>query len=659
MNQDILQELIRNPQDIFKLHKKNATSSTENSVSDENIFNELTKRIINPIVKNYSVLDELYTDGLDSSQVFGQTKMVLEGIGSKLLGEEIPRVKELIGEEEDSEEEENSEEDQSGEEIDGEEVEREGEVSEDSQSEGEDEDEQDEQDEEEEDEEEKFSDDGETLVGGDEEEHDDEEQQNDSDTEVKHKKDAFGLNDGFFDLDEYKKQVLALENQDVEGGDDDDEEIDYFGSLSDAEDEEEEDQMDYYDDFYDKPGKDVKTKLKDRASKEEEQEEEEDGYSEGEFADEEYDNAINSARLDLFAETDDRQKQASKGGEENLSSYEKQQLALQREIEKLEAELVADKKWTLKGEVTSNDRPKESLLEQLDTSELLFDRTAKPVPTITQEVTETIEDLIRKRIKNDEFDDLPRRIVQDLSKFHQGPKADVSQQKSSKSLAELYEDEYNQVDAQQEELDDAVKKQHEEISELFTKVTHKLDALCSAHFIPKPHEVKNIEIKVTDASAPATSVSASIDMEGGGDAQPLSVSSESKLAPQEIYKIGDDAVKGQGVKGKSELQLKSGLSYSKDELNREEKQRLRRANKRKKSKQFNDREEYKRQKLRQQAPVGDKRTNGNGKGRPSEVVDTLSKAKNISVIGQKGELRDVKGNLKKNNGPTTGNKLKL
>lgn len=651
MSQDILQEFIRNPQDIFKLHKKNAASSTENSVSDENIFNELTKRIINPIVKNYSVLDELYTDGLDSSQVFGQTKMVLEGIGSKLLGEEIPHVREMIGQEEDSEE------DQSGEEIDGEEVDRE--ASEDSEAEvsvesNEEEGSEDEQDEQEEDGEGKFSDDGETLVGGDDD--NDEEQQDDSDTEVKHKKDAFGLNDGFFDLDEYKKQVLALENQDVEGGDDDDEEIDYFGSLSDEEDQEEEDQMDYYDDFYDKPGKDVKTNLKDRGSKEEEQEEEEDGYSEGEFADEDYDNAINSARLDLFAETDDRQKQASRGGE-NLSSYEKQQLALQREIEKLEAELVADKKWTLKGEVTSNDRPKESLLEQLDASELLFDRTAKPVPTITQEVTETIEDLIRKRIKNDEFDDLPRRIVQDLSKFHQGPKADVSQQKSSKSLAELYEDEYNQVDAQQEELDDAVKKQHEEISELFTKVTHKLDALCSAHFIPKPHEVKNIEVKVTDASAPATSVSASIDMEGGGDAQPLSVSSESKLAPQEIYKIGDDAVKGQGVKGKSEVQLKSGLSYSKDELNREEKQRLRRANKRKKSKQFNDREEYKRQKLRQQTPVGDKRTNG--KGRPSEVVDTLSKAKNISVIGQKGELRDVKGNLKKNNGPTTGNKLKL
>ena len=97
MSQDIIQNLIHNPQDIFKLHN--------DGESDTNIFNDLTKSILNPIVKNYSVLDELYTDGLDSSQVFGQTKMVLDGIGSKLLGEDIPQVREMIGEIDISEEE--------------------------------------------------------------------------------------------------------------------------------------------------------------------------------------------------------------------------------------------------------------------------------------------------------------------------------------------------------------------------------------------------------------------------------------------------------------------------------------------------------------------------------------------------------------------------
>ena len=64
--------------------------------------------------------------------------------------------------------------------------------------------------------------------------------------------------------------------------------------------------------------------------------------------------------------------------------------------------------------------------------------------------------------------------------------------------------------------------------------------LCSAHFIPKPHQAKTIDIKVTD----------SISME---DAQPLHVSNESRLAPQEIYKIGDDEAKGDGVKGKTQV----------------------------------------------------------------------------------------------------------
>ena len=234
---------------------------------------------------------------------------------------------------------------------------------------------------------------------------------------------------------------------------------------------------------------------------------------------------------------------------------------------------------------------------------------------ITEESTQTLEDLIRKRIKEDDFNDLPRRIITDISKFHKTPRAEVSEQKSSKSLAELYEDEYNHVDAQQESINEEVKKQHDEISELFTKVTHKLDALCSAHFIPKPHQAKTIDIKVTD----------SISME---DAQPLHVSNESRLAPQEIYKIGDDEAKGDGVKGKTQVQLKSGLSYSKDELSREDKQRLRRASKRKKAKTFNQRQETKRQKK-------------------DGVVDTLVGAKNLTVIGNKGEMRDIKGNLKR------------
>ena len=665
-----LQELIQKPQDIFKLKLK--VKLQDDSLEGEsctNLFNELTKTIINPLVNKYSVLDELYIDGLDSTQVFGQTKIVLDGIGRRLLTEDIPQIKEKL---QDDDREEGDEEGGNGEESE-EESEAEfgkiqkpeleefddDEVSEDSQEYPSDEEEEEEDGEEEE--EDGDGDEVETLVGKDDHEKGvgigtDSEGDDGEDTDVSQgdgkevQKDTFGLNDGFFDIDQYNKQVLAMEKEDNfdDEDEDDEEEIDYFASLSDEGDGDdengEEEQMDYYDDFYDKPGKFQNKLNKGRKSKQEDDDDDEDDddgeVSEYDFGDEEYDKAIDSARLDLFAD-ESSSKPPKNNKTENLSSFEKQQRALQQEIAKLEAELVADKKWTLKGEVTSNERPKESLLEE---NELAFDRTAKPVPTITEEVTESIEDLIRKRIKEDDFNDLPRRIVQDLSRFHKGPQAEVSEQKSTRTLAELYEDEYNQVDAQQEQLNEEEKRQHDEISELFMTVTHKLDALCSAHFIPKPHEKKNIEIKVTDASAP------SISME---DAQPLHISNEAQLAPQEIYKIGDDAVKGDGVKGKSEVQLKSGLSYSKDEIDRDEKQRLRRANKRKKAKNFREREEYKRQRTMQEPKSKERRT---GAG---EVIDTLSRAKNVTVIGKKGELRDAKGNLKKSNAPQTSTNFKL
>ncbi|KGQ89839.1 U3 small nucleolar RNA-associated protein MPP10 [Candida albicans P94015] len=547
MTQATLQTIYDRPYEIFK--------------TDGEFFNKLVKSFIDPLAKKYSVLDEIYIDGLDSSQVFGQTKMVLDGVGEELLGSVIPEIQGMVRDEEEEEEEEEDtqeEEEPPAEEKEVEEVEEESE-------------------------EEEQPEDEESQVESEEEQPEEEE-----DAEPIHK-DAFGLNDGFFDIDEFNKQVLAMEN------DNNDDEIDYFDSLSGDDDE-----MDYYNDFYDKPGK-----FKQQVPEKEE------------FEEDDYDNAVNSAMLDLFAEEEPQPK-------ESLSSFEKQQKSIQAEIARLEAELVADKKWTMKGEITSKDRPQESLLEE---TEIAFDRTSKPVPVITEESTQTLEDLIRKRIKEDDFNDLPRRIITDISKFHKTPRAEVSEQKSSKSLAELYEDEYNHVDAQQESINEEVKKQHDEISELFTKVTHKLDALCSAHFIPKPHQAKTIDIKVTD----------SISME---DAQPLHVSNESRLAPQEIYKIGDDEAKGDGVKGKSQVQLKSGLSYSKDELSREDKQRLRRASKRKKAKTFNQRQETKRQ-------------------RKDGVVDTLAGAKNLTVIGHKGEMRDIKGNLKKASGPQSSNSFKL
>ncbi|CAN3502262.1 U3 small nucleolar RNA-associated protein Mpp10p [Diutina catenulata] len=642
----VFERLKEHPEEVFTLFKDGS-----------NEFNTITKQYLDPLAPKYSVLDEIYVDGLDASQVFGQSKMVLEGLGSSLLAESLPQVtqKYRVGASsslQDDESESDGSEDSDGETLGAQAANAEDEEgSEDNDEEEEEEEQQEaESEEEEEDEEEEQSDSDfsgfvsaeENLDGVDNEEESEEERPTTKE-EKPVKADAFGLNDGFFDIDEYNKQVLALEENDGDIVEDDDEEIDMFGDLSGSEDEED-DGMEYYDDFFDKKGN-VKARTIDSLPANTESDEVD--AEEAELDDGDYDNAVDNAMLDLFA--DEGAEEDIKAPEEKLSSFEKQQLALQKEIEKLEAELVADKKWTMKGEVTSQQRPQDSLLADPETAELEFDRTAKPVPVITEQVTETIEDLIRRRIRNKEFDDLPKRFITDVASFHNRQKMDVSQEKSSKSLAEIYEDQYKDV-ADDEEANAELKKQHDEISDLFASVSHKLDSLCSAHFIPKPNQFKQIEIKVSDNAA-------AISME---DSQPLHVSSDATLAPQEIYKIGDDRVKADGVLGRSEVQLKSGLSYSKEELSRDEKQRLHRAAKRKRTKDYNERESSKLQRDQQNAAESAKsgKERAPKRAKTSEVMDTLAKG-NVTVIDKKGQLRDVKGNLKKDKERSGVSNLKM
>ncbi|GEQ66498.1 hypothetical protein JCM33374_g161 [Metschnikowia sp. JCM 33374] len=627
---DLLHRLKENPAAIFRL-------SSDSGIIDE--INGITKSLLDPIAKDHSVLDEIYTEGLDSTQVWGQAQMIISNVGETYLFNEIPKLRETYGiKPEDSEGDEDEQDEESPTEDEHPKTDH---VVE---SKKEDDDDEDDDEEEEEEEFYSFSDHGDNsdgVLSNDEDlsDVDSEKTKVQSDDEFAiPEKDAFGLNDGFFDIDKFNKQIMDLEDENNEN---DDEEVDLFADVSEGEDEDEQQDMDYYDEFFDKPGQN-KSLNKFRETPTSDKDEDENQETGGELEDNEYEQAVDGAMLDLFAEADEDKPKSSK----NLSSFEKQQQKLQAEISELEAELIAEKKWTMKGEVKSGDRPADSLLNDDEAPTLEFDRTSKPVPVITDEVTETIEDLIKRRIRNDEFDDLPRRLITDVGKFVQKKKTEVSDQKSAKSLAEIYEDEYHGVEPE-DKLSEEVQAAHEEISDLFTKLNYKLDSLCSAHYIPKPNEFKSIEIKVSDAPA-------SITME---DAQPLHVSDEVKLAPQEIYKIGDDKPKADGARGNSQVQLKSGLSYSKDELDREDKQRLRRAKKRAKSKHFNELKEIKEQ--REKEKPKDEKEGDRKRQRVGDVVDTLSKAKNLTVIDKKGQLRDAQGNLKKSSGAQTSNDFRL
>lgn len=403
--------------------------------------------------------------------------------------------------------------------------------------------------------------------------------------------DQSDLNDEFFNLEEFNKQTLNAEADEEDDDQGDEEAIDFFGEVP-SDDEEE---AIYYEDFFDKPNsKKSATKQGEKVK---------DIKSAEDFNEADYAEAVDSAKLDLFADEgeDFGLEDNEKSSKAKLSTFEKQQSEIQKQIEQLEKDAVAEKKWALKGEVGVQDRPVDSLL----TEDVEFDRTAKPVPVITEEVSESLEQLIRRRIQEYNFDDLQRRIVSNLNLRKLKPQFELSDQKSSKSLAEIYEDDYKNV-PQDATISEELQKSHDEISELFTSLCYKLDALSSAHFIPKPAQ-KSLEIRVD---------SAAISME---DAQPLSMSSAAALAPQEIYKVGksDNA---------NEIRLKSGTTMSRDELTREDKNRLRRAAKRKRSKHAK--------------PEASK------KSKKDNVIDTLAKSKNITVINQKGEKHDVRGRAK-------------
>ncbi|CAI4043801.1 hypothetical protein SKDZ_10G2070 [Saccharomyces kudriavzevii ZP591] len=416
--------------------------------------------------------------------------------------------------------------------------------------------------------------------------------------------DPYGINDEFFDLQKFNRDTLAAENFDDAAGDGEDAEIDYFQDV--PSDEEEEEDAIYYEDFFDKPGKESAAKSVDLGGSED------DERSNGK----EFDSAMDKVKLDLFADEEDEliAEKMGEASDKNLSTFEKQQLEIRKQIEQLEKEAVAEKKWSLKGEVKAKDRPNDALL----TEDLEFDRTAKPVPVITSEVTESLEDMIRRRIQDSNFDDLQRRTLLDVSRKSQRPQFELSDIKSSKSLAEIYEDDYART-GDESALSEELKKAHSEISELYTNLVYKLDVLSSIHFIPKPAS-NSLEIRV---ETPA------ISME---DAQPLYMSNASTLAPQEIYNVGK-AEKG------GEIRLKNGVAMSKEELTREDKNRLRRAMKRKKSKAVS--------------------SNLNKKSKKNEVVDTLSRARNVTIINQKGEKKDVSGKTKKSTSGPDGTNIKL
>lgn len=620
------------------------------------------KEALDPLSEEYSVLDQIHVQDMDAEMVWAQAKMVIDGVCEKMIGEVFPKYGKIQPDSEDDDEEasDNSDEDDESqyesaqEEVAGEEVVGE----EDEEEEGVDAFDDDEDDEEEN----SDSDidmDMENLVDDYEEEEDEEEQvDNEEDEEDtsggEEKPDKFGLNDGFFDIDKFNQQIVAMEADNFgENGPD----FDWNKEL----DEQSDDSVDdiKYDDFFGKAKFDKKQQYLERVAKRqklaeqkalgveedkedksddeddksgsEDEDDNEDGSDanapdfdmEGSGDENEYEDMINSVKKDLFEED------IAEDTPEHLSTFEKQQREIMKQIAQYEKENVGEKKWTLKGEARAAQRTKDSLLEE----DLDFERGAKPVPVQTQAVTESLEEMIKARIKSGQFDDLPRRFFDDLPQFKKSKLIEVSEQKSQKSLADLYEAEAmgetepSTTIEPPNEMRDAA---HREIEDLYADVAYTLDSLSSWTYKPKP--TKSIQI-VTNAPA--------ISME---EAQPQALAQEEQLAPQEVYKP-EVADKRERLAGST------GMPQTKAEMTREERKRAKKKEKIARGKQLAEKEE-------RQRSLAVHSKEGDAKGSKAQVMETLKQG-NVTVIGKRGEKRGLDGKLKKDQKAKDGYSLKL
>ncbi|KAK4042623.1 Mpp10 protein-domain-containing protein [Parachaetomium inaequale] len=439
--------------------------------------------------------------------------------------------------------------------------------------------------------------------------------------------DPNGLNDGFFSIDDFNKQTQWFEDQDARADPNtdhfsDDESVDWHGDPFSAkkprkkggdEDGEDESEMEldedddedeegpavskkdllealdddnndgegnldddlndmgldltandiYYKDFFAQPRKKKKPgSFKPRRNLPE--------ASRPDDADVE--RAENDVRRDLFddlserSDSEDALSDVSAGDPKSRrSAHDRRQAKVAEEIRKLEAELVAKRAWTLSGEATAVDRPVNSLLEE----DMDFEHVGKPVPVITEDVSESIEELIKRRILAQEFDEVLRRRPDTLGNPSDARRGlvDVDDTKGKQSLAEIYEEEHVKKanpDAYVSQADEKLRRDEEEIKNMWKDVSARLDALSSWHYKPKP-------------AAPTLTVVADVATVAMEDAQPTTAQGvaggESMIAPQEVYAPGRDTAE------KGEVVAKSGLPVAKQEMSREEKLRRRRRDK--------------------------------------------------------------------------------
>lgn len=529
---------------------------------------------------------------------------------------------------------------------------------------------------------------------GEEEDVEDPGDEDDDESQVKDApKDTFisdrhGLNDGFFSIDEFNKQSGFLEELDARGGmlaeDDEEEDIDWHADpmamapsrgprhskgeedadqeSSDVEDgpifgnadlnapetddsgsDADEMQIDSinntndikYVDFFAPPPRKATKPSRRRALPKTQPPEQSSRPTEAEDA---IQRTISAVRRDIFEDDDD----VSGNDEEKFdddpsvphpsrrSRHEIAQARLATEIRRLEAASVTKRDWALSGEARAADRPINSLLEE----DLDFERAGKPVPVITNEVSEDIEAMIKRRILAREFDEVIRRRPDNLATetIRRG-RFELNDSKPQQSLAEIYEAEHlrtSNPDTYMDATSTKLKQDTDAAQALWKEVSAKLDALCRLHYRPKPPQASiSVVVDVPAITIEDARPSAGADMGGGAT---------SMLAPQEIYVAGED--RGKEDK-KREIITKGGTAVSREEMEQDTRKRRRRRTKERIRKSGGEVPAAAGGGLTKNVTNG-----GENKKRKTttekEVMSRLIKG-GVQIIGKKGDLRDVNG----------------
>merc|ERR1711939_247227 len=490
------------------------------------------------------------------------------------------------------------------------------------------------------------------------------------------KQDPNGLNDGFFSIDDFNRQSQFLEQIDTRGDDDnpsDEDDVDWdadplaqsfsklkrsdqeegqesddpgeeeddgptFGDADlnapDTDDDEDGEQEGYledgmpslnntndirYADFFEPPPKKLSKTKRMRALPKTQPPKAGTSQNADLDLDQDVQRAMNDVNRDIFAsesEGEASDSDASGPQSRNLSTHEKQRAKIAAEIRRLEAVSVAKRDWTLSGEARAADRPLNSLIEE----DLDFERAGKPVPVVTAETSEEIEQLIKRRIIAREFDEVVRRPPDSIGSAadQRRGRVEVDDSKPQSGLAEIYENEHlkandpNYVDQRSR----ATKKQHAQIDTLWKEVSYQLDLLSNLHFKPK-----RVEADVTVVEDKPR-----IAME---DARPAGegVEEQSMLAPQEVYRAGTTKTAGEVIR-------KSGAAVSKEEMSREEKRR----------KRNREKERAKKGKVNQGVETVKPGKDGKEKKSKREekrgILEELKKG-GVKVVDKKGELQSL------------------